>query len=357
MQDIKGLEERRLSICRRIAAWLAENPANSDAALARATSISGSTISQLKRGIYTGDVKKMVEVLENFFEMQQQRLAVNPITTFQQTAHGQRVVNFVNTVHMARAIGVMTGSAGVGKTMALKHYAATTPSAVYIQITPLHRSARQFIQALCIALDLRGSGETAVAFDRIITTASTRGTLFILDDMQSLFAGRNAGAGATILELIRTLHDGGAAVILSGNRSLSDRVTRNEEEAFYQQFASRSFIMALTDTLPREDVVAVAADIMGQTLPDQFIDYLYDVARMYYGSFRLAARILTLAAIRAQAQGGTLTLRHLQDCAKLMASQLKPEFRNQKIGGIVRVEATTTGGADNAESEESRKTA
>lgn len=356
MQEVTELEERRLAVCKLIKEWQEENSANSDAALARATAISGSTMSQIKRGIYTGDVEKMLAVLENFFEMQRQRLALNPQPAFQQTVNGQRVIRFVNTVHVGRSIGVITGSAGIGKTMALRHYAATTPSAVYIQVNPLHRSSRQFIQTLCMALDLRGSRDTAVAFDRLMTTASTRGTLFILDDMQSLFSGRDASSGGTILELIRALHDGGAAVVISGNRSLSDRVTRTEDEAFYQQFASRAYILAVPDALPREDVGAVAADLLGKAAPDQFIDYLHGVASRYYGSLRLAARILAQAAIRAQAQGGTLTMRHLQDAAKLMASQLKPEFRNQKTGGIVRVEKTAGGDSD-AEPEEQRASA
>lgn len=358
--NAEDLENRRQAVCKDIADWQGENPkANSINYLGKAVGISGATLSQIQRGNYPGNLVKMIERLEKHFEMLRERTAVSIDPDYVATGVGRRIERFASTVHVGRTIGVLTGSAGLGKTKALKNYAANQPAAVYIQVHPFMQSKREFLLALCAALDVKGSKNATAAFDRLRVVASERNTLFILDDMQVLSNPKRSG---DIFEIIRALHDGGAAVLLSGNLLLVQRVTRSDEESFYQQFASRALLLNLRDAVEPDDVRAVVEALLpNDTLPAEYLDYLHQVARRHYGSLRLVARILTYAVLRANAQRIKLTLAHLQGAASLMMAELKPEFRNERKGDVIREiqfsDVKKTNGGDNAEPEKRRATA
>jgi len=302
--------------------------------LARLININPSVISQIRSGIYKGRLTTFVRNLESYLLLQDKRASINIEPDFTPTRQGEQILKMAGHTKILRSISVIISSSGIGKTMALKHYAATTPGVYYIQADPFLRSKYQFLRKLCEIFNIRGATRNqANAFEAVKEKASIQGALLIYDDSQSLVSANTVNT--TIFEIIRTLNDAGVGIILAGNGRLRDCITNSGEEEFYQQLASRSELLHLSETFSREDVEAVIHALIIDELSEEVIDYLFALANDCIGSLRVMIRVLTFAALRVQAQKGTkiITVQHLKDAAQLKISQ--PKNLSKSKGGIV----------------------
>lgn len=350
---MKNLKERLENACARVQVWLKADPLRSQAALARSIGVSGSALSGTLAGKYTGNTGLVVEKLERFFEMETQKLDLLPDPEYAKTRNAKRIHNFVAMVHLQARVGVMIGSSGIGKTMALVQYARDAnarsrdrnQTVYYIPINPMIRSKGAFFRAL----SQRVLGDTTVkdeysTFERIANRVSTQNGLIILDDAHLLYTEKSTNDSP--FEIVRTLNDRGFGFIISGNPSLRDKVTETHHMEFYQQLASRSKLLQVNHAFSEGDVRDIIEPMLGGVrIRREVFDYLFALANRYYGSLRMMVNTLQLAAFNANSMNEPLSLSHLESACEHNMLVEKPEFRNSQKAKR-RVHGKKAAGAD-----------
>lgn len=126
------------------------------------------------------------------------------------------------------------GSAGVGKTAALRQYQASVPQTYMATITSASRSPMTMLQAV-----MRTVGKTEKRFSQslqsVFEVACDRfreGSLLIVDEAQHL--------RDDAFDQLRALHDAtGVGIALSGNAAVSSRIQGVTRQADFAQLFSR----------------------------------------------------------------------------------------------------------------------
>jgi len=324
------LNKRRAGIQRRVMAWLNNDPTRSQAQLAKATDMNAATLSTFLTGkCQPRTDMRVIESLEAFFRLEDQRVDLLPEPDFIETRQAKRIRNFISMIHVSRGIGVLHGSSGIGKTITIEAYKRDNPSVYYIPINPMIRAKHQFFLALTwIVLGKQSAGNAGMVFDEIAVKASTQGALFVIDDAHLLYTERSVDDSA--FEIIRTLNDRGIAFLVCGNGSLRDKVTQTNKAEFYQQLASRSKVQEISHTFVEDDVRAVIDSVLqGNNYTEEVFQFLYDMTNRFYGSLRVMVNTLQLAAFNANSRNEALTRAHLKSASSHVISVLKPEAKTK----------------------------
>jgi len=332
-KEIVELNERRQAVIQRVIGWLNDDPTRSQAQLAKTVVISTGALSAFLTGTYKAqnDIN-IIEKLEAFFRLEDQRVDLLPDPQFVETRQSKRIRNFISMIHISRGIGVLHGSSGIGKTMTVRNYMEDNPSVYYIPVNPMIRSKTQFFMALAwTVLGKSNVSNAGVMFDNIATKASAQGALIVIDDAHLLYTEKSSNDSP--FEIIRTLNDRGIAFIVTGNGSLRDKVTQTNKAEFYQQLASRSKIQEIPHTFTEADVRSVIESVLrGKAYKKEVFDYLYDMANRFFGSLRIMVNTLQLASFNASSMNEKLTRSHLEIAASHVISVLKPEGKSKKKG-------------------------
>ena len=322
--------KRRVEAQGRVMAWLNNGPTRSQAQLAKATDMSSATLSTfLTDKCQPRTDRRVIEVLEAFFRLEDQRVDLLPEPDFIYTRQAKRIRNFISMIHVSCGIGVLHGSSGIGKTKTIEAYMRDNPSVYYIPINPMIRTKNRFFLALAwTVLGKQSASNGGMVFDEIAAKASTQGALFVIDDAHLLYTEKSTDDSA--FEIIRTLNDRGIAFIVAGNGSLRDKVTQTNKAEFYQQFASRSKVQEIPHTFIEGDVRAVIHSVLqGNACSDEVFEYLYDMANRFYGSLRVMVNTLQLAAFNAHSRNEALTRSYLESASSHVISVLKPKAKTK----------------------------
>jgi len=208
--------------------WLSSNDAmqngkpRTKAALARAANVKDSTFSQVLSGKYTSNPTRFLDAALDFLERETHRDITKVEIPLCKTSVYTTVLLVCQRAHQHRDFGIISGQKGVGKTFALKHYAATTPSAVLIegmpQMTPT-MFLSQVVNQLKIAVEFssplsRSRGGTKdEKMMAIIKYFKSKDALLILDEAEKV--------NANTLEHVRRISDlAEVGCVLSGAEEL-----------------------------------------------------------------------------------------------------------------------------------------
>ncbi len=99
--------------------------------LCHETGIHATIMSSLRRGKYTGDLEKQFSILDNYFQMGDEKQNLPEVFTpvdYAPTSISQMIYAGFRTVHLLGGCTVVTGDAGIGKTKAIEKYARDNPS-------------------------------------------------------------------------------------------------------------------------------------------------------------------------------------------------------------------------------------
>ena len=170
--------------------------------------------------------------------------------------------------YSAFGMGAVIGAPGVGKTMALKAYAADQPGVRYCAMNSAQSSVARALSRVHGAIDT-GARASADPYGRILEAVRDHAPSALLcDEAHHL--------GDDVLNALRSLHDEtGLPIVFSGNESLYGRVTEKSAEAF-KQLASRVGATVVIEATSEGDV-RVLAEHYGFT--DEELDFIinYDI--------------------------------------------------------------------------------
>lgn len=238
--------------------------------------VSSATVSQYLNGTYTGNIEALDKKVRELTERAKDK-AKDIKADFVPTSTAKKIMDVCGMAHAMNDINLVIGEAGLGKTVALKHYADNTAGVVMIETAPTF-SPKVLLIELCGKLGItpsRNNHENIIAI-----TEKLKGSerLVIIDEAELL--------SYKCLEIIRRIHDmAGVGVVLCGMPQLRSNLRGKRGE--YKQLYSRvGFACDIKNRLPDEDVAQLAMSALGN---DSYQD---ELVRASGGNARRLNKIL-----------------------------------------------------------------
>lgn len=225
----------------------------SQAKLATLLGVSPAVISQYLKGEYKGDVDNIDKKVEQMLGRAKDK-ASDVKTDFVPTSTAQKILEVCSMAHTMNDINLVIGEAGLGKTMAIKHYAKTVENVVLVETEPTF-SPKVLLVELCNKLGIPPSRSNHDNIASIIEKLNGSDRLIIIDEAELL--------SYKCLEVIRRIHDkSGVGVILAGMPRLRTNLRGKRGE--YKQLYSRiGFVCDLADRLPDDDIGELIFGVFG----------------------------------------------------------------------------------------------
>lgn len=171
--------------------------------------ISNATLSLYLRGEYAGNIENIDAAVSNFLTREDDKAKSRTVSvTFVKTRLAGKCLSLIRNTHLDGDIGVLYGSAGLGKTQVLKHYASTFKDVILIEADPGY-TAKVLLQELCERLGVGKRGNIHELTENCISALKGTGWLIAIDEAELL--------PYRALEVLRRIHDrSGVGVVLAG---------------------------------------------------------------------------------------------------------------------------------------------
>lgn len=292
---------------------------------------SPTVLSTFSNSIYKGDAERIARAVNAYMEREGRTADVVKPAGFVTTDVAERILAVVYAAVHARAMGLITGSAGVGKTMTLKAAAQMYPGAIYLRIAQAERRTTGMLTSLATELGVPGRSSVSKIYRLLVEALKGSARPIIIDEAHKCLPDA--------LEALRDLHDEAEVpIILAGTINVKKNV--DDYSAHFGQFSSR--IVARVDIAeqmvsprgkgPRQ--LFSEAEIRrlfegGQLrLTDDAVDYLVDLANTPgHGHLRLVVRMVELASMaKTVASSGRIDARVLRAILRQMHQQAFAEL-------------------------------
>ncbi len=233
----------------------------SQARVANILGMSASVVSQYLKGTYTGDVEAIDEKVAQMTQRAKDK-AQDIKRDFVSTVTAKKIIDVCGMAHSMNDINLVIGEAGLGKTVALKHYADNTAGVVFVEVEPTF-SPKVMLVELCHKLGITPSRSNHDNISAITEKLKGSERLIVIDEAELL--------SYKCLEIIRRIHDmTGVGVVLAGMPRLRKNLRGKSGE--YKQLYSRiGFACDIKDKLPDEDIDLLIEAAFGT---DEFTEQL-----------------------------------------------------------------------------------
>ena len=252
--------------------------------VAKAINISNAALHLWLNNNYKGNVKKINFAVANFIEIE--KLRENRVTIdFVKTSVVSNIFDIAKICHVESEIGVCYGSAGLGKTFAVKKYAIDNPDIILVE-ADLGYTPKVLFSEIHKKLGFDGFGTIHGMFLNIIDKLKSSGRLIIVDEAEHL--------PYKSLELLRRVYDkANVGILLVGMPRLI--MNLKGEQRQYAQLYSRVGIAKQLAGLTEEDKKAIISSV----IPNYTSVYSL-ISKYCYGNTRVLTKILVRALRIAQ---------------------------------------------------------
>ncbi|TCT39600.1 AAA family ATPase [Martelella mediterranea] len=207
------------------------------AEVARRCGMADGTFSQWVSGKYNGRLDKQNQTVRQWLEEVEDQTAfaasIPQSPTFLKTQTAREVVETLNWAQITSDFVIVTLAAGMGKTIACRHYCATHPHAYLATVSPHTKTVHAMLVELAAELNVQEHNPAKLT--RAIGKKLERigsGTLLIVDEAQNL-------VDDAINQLRHFVDIYGCGVALVGNDEVYGRFTNRSEGRSYAQLKRR----------------------------------------------------------------------------------------------------------------------
>ena len=295
----------------RLNEYVKNNPNLTNRTIAANTGLSLGTISLFRNDKYNGNNDEVAALIENYLDNEE--AASKRITRghlkFAMTTGAKSIFTIANYALTEGKIGVVTGVAGCGKTIAVHEFKKKKPTAILIEVSPIVTQKSLILQ---IAQELKiplyaYRNENArpvpnyILFNEIIDKLKDTRRLLIIDESEN--------NTVSCLEVIRRIQDfTGIGVLLVGTKRLLDRLRGPRREL--QQLFSRVGIQKDIDLLQRADVRAILSINYPEAM--KFADNFLQLSK---NNGRLLEHLITLVKKTVEETGDELSVDLIDEAA------------------------------------------
>ena len=166
--------------------------------IARSLNVSAATLSQWLKGEYNGNVANIDKKVKAWLEVEAERRHSPNTIPFRLTHNAKKVFEVARICHVDKEIGVITGEAGLGKTVALREYTRRYDDDILIEADHGY-TAKTLFQELCQRAGLEPGRQLHPMLEAVVEKLSGTHRMVIVDEAEHL--------PYRALELLRRLHD------------------------------------------------------------------------------------------------------------------------------------------------------
>lgn len=266
--------------------------------IATKSGLSASVISQYLKGIYNGNISNIETAISNLLSREEERAKNLEVkANFVRTALAGKCLTLLRNMHLDSDIGVLYGSAGVGKSITLRQYARTYSDVILIEADPGY-STKVLLQELCERLGAGRRGNIHDLSENCIRALTGTGWLIIVDEAELL--------PYKALETLRRIHDlAGVGVVLAGMPRLLINLkgSRGEFEQLYSRVGMALDIDKFKAKTEKDDFAAILESLIpGFSTPDaDLVNAFYKGSQGNYRRlFKLARGVVRASQINDQ---------------------------------------------------------
>lgn len=277
------------------------------AEVARRVGMANGTFSQWFSGKYSGRLDQQSDIVSRWLsavEDQENLAAAIPLSPpFLKLKFTIEILETLRWAQLAPDLAVVTAAAGVGKTMACRHYRATTPHVFMATISPHTKTVHGMLVELCAALDVQEHNPAKMT--RAIGNRLTRigaGTLLIIDEAQNL-------VDDAVNQLRHFLDEFSCGIALVGNDEIYTRFAKKVDGPSYAQL-KRRIGKRLRLAKPKDADLQAFIAAWGVTDPES-IKFLTGVG-MKGGALGQVDKTIKLASMLAIGNGQTVGIDHIR---------------------------------------------
>lgn len=268
--------------------WQSQNTKNTLAFASRATGISRPVISDWAAGKYKGSNENVESKIKTFLTLQHnKRNAKSLPVKFTDTIVSLQIFDVLDQCNIDNDCAVITGSSGIGKTMALQEYARSNRNTIHIEANQSY-SAFSLVKTIHKSLKAHTGREGLTDLvDDIIKTLKDSDRMIIIDEAEFL--------PVKALDIIRSICDNahiGLALVGLPRLEANLRGRRGENEYLH----NRVGIFVKLSPIIEDD----ATDIINMIIPNcspNAVKLLFKKAPSARSMVKLAKRASRIAAI------------------------------------------------------------
>jgi len=276
--------------------------------VAREIDLSPATISSWMSGTYKGRVERIDTAVESYLI----RKAGGPTKHTDrvvQTSVRSRLCGMAQTCHTQGSMGLAIGVAGIGKTLACRHYRDSNPGVILLEID-FGFTAWAMMSELHKAVGFDGSGGMHRQMLDIVERLKGSNRLIIIDEAEHL--------PYRALEMIRRVYDHtGVGVLLVGLRKLFEGIWGLRGQ--YSQFQSRCTAGVIKlDNITLPDARRIASSCLSESVSDDIVQCLYTTVKGNARSFRA---LITKTLTNADGNAAAIDVDLIKESATILCLQ------------------------------------
>jgi DNA transposition AAA+ family ATPase len=283
--------------------------------VAREAGLSPAALNQWLQGKYKGDNGEVESKLLKWIAARERRAvtseAMPTATDYIATPAGERIKGVLSYTQAAADLSVIYGGAGVGKTRAIKSYAASSPNVWVATMRPDTACVASCLEEIGEAVGLKMTSRAARQSRDLSRRMDGTGGLLVIDEAQHL--------NILAIEAIRSIYDvAGIGLVLCGNESVYARLTGGSRAATFAQLFSR-IGKRLRLSLPSKADVAALADAYGVTGKEER-QALIEISQKP-GALRAVVKTLNFAAVMAAGNNDAVSYQYISAAWKELGGE------------------------------------
>lgn len=269
------------------------------ARIAKSMAIGASTLSEVRKGTYKGDVNLILDKINEYLERHKKQM--KRINFCEDTLTRRKIFDVIETIKKYVAsnarerilesakIGLIVGRAGIGKTHSLQEYARTYPARCLLITAENNVSVTGMLKKVARELKVDHNRRGEEIKENIKEVLKFSETIIIVDESENL--------DMKVIAMLRSIADQtGIGLVLAGTERLGYNILSRKKEFEYLQ--SRIVTNAKLDGLKIEDVSRITKRFIGSELDlykeKDLIELISLLSFECKGSARRLADILVL---------------------------------------------------------------